>query len=32
VVLDGRQPVGIRLEELLGGFRVEWEGQQLFFD
>jgi hypothetical protein len=26
-VLDGRQAEGLRLEELLGGFPVEWEGQ-----
>jgi hypothetical protein len=26
-VLDGRQPEGMRLEDLLAGFPVEWEGQ-----
>jgi hypothetical protein len=27
-VLDGRQPESMRLEELLGGFPVEWAGQR----
>jgi hypothetical protein len=27
-VLDGRQPAGVRLEELMEGFPVEWEGQK----
>lgn len=26
-ILDGRQPDGMRLEDLLDGFTVEWEGQ-----
>ena len=26
-VLDGRRPEGIRLDDLLGGFPLEWEGQ-----
>jgi hypothetical protein len=26
-VLDGRQPEGLRLENLLGGFPVEWSAQ-----
>ena len=26
-ILDGRQPEGMRLEDLLDGFPVEWEGQ-----
>jgi hypothetical protein len=30
-VLDGRQPERLRLEELLGGFPVEWAGQHLLF-
>jgi hypothetical protein len=27
-VLDGKQPEGMRLEDLLGGFPVEWAGQR----
>ena len=27
-VLDGRRPEGIRLDDLLGGFPLEWEGKQ----
>jgi hypothetical protein len=27
-VLDGRQAERMRLEKLLGGFPVEWEGQR----
>ena len=27
-ILDGRQPEGMRLEELLGAFPVEWERQR----
>jgi hypothetical protein len=27
-ILDGRQTEGMRLEELLDGFPVEWEGQK----
>lgn len=30
-ILDGRQPEGMRLEELLEGFPMEWEGQKLRF-
>ncbi len=30
-VLDGRQPEGMILEDLLGGFPVEWAGQHLLF-
>ena len=26
-ILDGRQPEGLRLEDLLEGFPVEWQGQ-----
>ena len=29
-ILDGRQPEGLRLEGLLDGFPVEWEGQTSF--
>ena len=28
-VLDGRQPKSLRLEDLLDGFPVEWEGQRV---
>ena len=27
-ILDGRQPDGTRLEDLLDGFPMEWEGQR----
>lgn len=27
-ILDGRQPAGLRLEDLLVGFPVEWAGQE----
>ena len=27
-ILDGRQPGGMRLEDLLMGFPLEWEGQK----
>ena len=27
-ILDGRQPDGMRLEDLLDGFPMEWEGQR----
>jgi hypothetical protein len=27
-ILDGRQPEGMRLEDLLAGFPVEWDGQR----
>ena len=27
-ILDGRQPEGMRLEDLLDGFTVDWEGQR----
>ena len=27
-ILDGRQPEGMRLEDLLDGFSVDWEGQR----
>jgi hypothetical protein len=27
-ILDGRQPEGMRLEELMEGFPVEWDGQK----
>jgi len=30
-ILDGRQPVWMRLEDLLAGFLVEWERQQARF-
>jgi hypothetical protein len=26
-ILDGRQPAGLQLDDLLGGFPIEWEGQ-----
>ena len=26
-ILDGRQPEGMRLKDLLEGFPVQWEGQ-----
>ena len=26
-ILDGRQPEGLRLEDLLAGFPLEWDGQ-----
>ena len=26
-ILDGRQPEGMQLDDLLGGFPLEWEGQ-----
>ena len=28
-ILDGRQPEGLRLEDLLEGFPVEWEAQRV---
>ncbi len=31
-ILDGRQPAGLGLDELLKGFPLEWEGQDLHFD
>lgn len=27
-ILDGRQPAELRLEDLLAGFPLEWEGQR----
>ncbi len=27
-ILEGRQPEGLRLEDLLAGFPLEWEGQR----
>ena len=30
-ILDGRQPVGLQLDDLLTGFPVEWEGQAEVF-
>ena len=27
-ILDGRQPAELRLDDLLAGFSVEWEGQR----
>jgi len=29
VILNGRQPEGLRLEDLLEGFPVEWEAQRM---
>ena len=28
-ILDGRQPAELQLDDLLGGFPLEWEGQRL---
>jgi hypothetical protein len=28
-ILDGRQPAGVQLDDLLSGFPLEWERQQL---
>ena len=28
-ILDGRQPTGLRLDDLLMGFSLAWEGQQV---
>ena len=28
-ILDGRQPVGLQLDDLLKGFPAEWEGQRV---
>ena len=28
-ILDGRQPAGLQLDDLLEGFPVDWEGQRL---
>jgi hypothetical protein len=30
-ILDGRQPAGLQLDDLLRGFPLEWEGQHLLF-
>jgi hypothetical protein len=30
-ILDGRQPPGMRLEDLLEGFPLEWDRQQTGF-
>lgn len=30
-ILDGRQPVGLQLDDLLAPFPVEWEGQRAMF-
>ena len=30
-ILDGRQPEGMRLADLLDGFPLEWEGQRKSF-
>jgi hypothetical protein len=27
-ILDGRQPAGLQLDDLLNGFPLEWEGQR----
>jgi len=27
-ILDGRQPVGLQLDDLMEGFSLEWEGQR----
>ena len=27
-ILDGRQPAGLQLDDLLKGFPLEWEGQR----
>jgi hypothetical protein len=27
-ILDGRQPAGLQLEDLLARFALEWEGQK----
>ncbi len=31
-ILDGRQPAELQLDDLLQGFPLEWEGQDLHFD
>jgi len=28
-ILDGRQPAGLQLDDLLTGFPLEWEGQRV---
>jgi hypothetical protein len=30
-ILDGRQPAGLQLDDLLEGFPVEWAEQHLLF-
>ena len=30
-ILDGRQPAGVGLDDLLAGFPLEWEGQHRLF-